>query len=135
MCYILLVPSVLMILVIKGLFCLAIFLWLLSVLLVACFMIWRNCLPLVWHFWVHCTCCLLPSWMWVVSSWVHLDWAPHFVFFLLWPQPWQVLLFLLLQPLPALLLYWQLSVHLSLCVYAFFLPMSVYMRLFTPVTM
>ena len=77
--------------------------WLLSVLLVACCMIWRYCLPLVWSVWVHWTCLLLPSWMWVVPLWVCLVWVPHFVFFLLWPQPWPILLLLLLQPLPVLL--------------------------------
>ena len=62
----------------------------LSVLLVACYMIWRYCLTLVWSFLVHCTCLLLPNWMWVVSSQVHLVWVLHFLFLLLQPQPWPV---------------------------------------------
>ena len=92
-------------------------------------MIWRYCVPLVWSFWVHFTCLPLSSWICVVSSWVCLVWILHFVFFLLQPQPWLVFLFLLLQPLHALLLHWCLSVHLPFYVYVLFLIMSAYMRL------
>ena len=29
-------------------------LWLLSFLFLACYMLWKYYLPLIWHFWVHC---------------------------------------------------------------------------------
>ena len=110
-------------------FLLSHFLWLLSLLLEVCYTIWWYCLPVVWSCWVDCTCLLLPSWMWVISSWVCWVWVPHFVFILLWPQPWPVLLLLLPQPLPVLLLHWYLSVYMPLYVYVFFLLMSAYRRL------
>ena len=104
------------------------FLWLLSVLLVACYIIWRYSLPLVWSFLAHFTWSSASQLNVGCFITVCLVWVPHYVFFLLQPEPCPVLLFLLLQPLPALLPLWYLSVHLHY-MYMYSLLMSAYMRL------
>ena len=111
---------------IVDIFYLANFLWLLCVLLVACYKILIYCLPLVWSFWVHYICLLLPSWMLAVSLWVCIVWILHWMFFLPQQQPWPVLSSLLFQPVPALLLHWHLSVHLPFSVHVFFLLMYAF---------
>ena len=93
-------------------YALPIFLWFLSVMLVACYKICIYCLPLIWGFWVHYICLLLPSCMLVVWLWICLVGSCISCSFWLWQQPWSLLSLLLLQPLPVLLLHLHLAAHL-----------------------